>query len=110
MLLNYYGNCSGQLINYDKSSIFFSGNVLEYNKADVYHILEVFEVDSPERYLGLPTIVGRNKRGAFCYLKEHFGDRTLSWSSKSLSQGGKEVFIKSVLQSIPLYTMNCFSE
>ena len=34
--------------------------------------------------------------------------RVRSWSSRILSQEGKEVFIKSILQSIPTYIMSCF--
>ena len=31
-----------------------------------------------------------------------------SWSHRTLSQGGKEIFIKAILQAIPLYTMSYF--
>ncbi|KAE8685451.1 Proline-rich receptor-like protein kinase PERK8 [Hibiscus syriacus] len=59
-------------------------------------------------YLGLPAIVGRNKRGAFAHIRDRFNARISSWSVKVLSQGGKEVFIKAVLQALPLYAMYCF--
>ncbi|KAK8672667.1 hypothetical protein V6N13_111032 [Hibiscus sabdariffa] len=82
VLLDCYGDCSGQLINYEKSSIFFSSNVLDFNRVDVCRILGVPEVANPEKYLGLPAIVGRNKKVAFRYLRERFQDRTLSWSTR----------------------------
>ena len=31
-----------------------------------------------------------------------------SWEGKLLSQAGKEVLIKSVIQALPTYTMGCF--
>ena len=45
---------------------------------------------------------------SFRNLKERMAARVKSWSHKSLSQGGKEVFIKSILHSIPKYIMSCF--
>lgn len=36
-------------------------------------------------------------------------DKKNSWSSKSLSQAGRETRIKSVLQAIPSYIMSIFS-
>lgn len=61
-----------------------------------------------ERCLGLPSIVGRNKKAAFRNLKERMLKRVSSWSSSLLSVGGKEILIKVVLQSLPLYAMSCF--
>ncbi|KAG8488392.1 hypothetical protein CXB51_016552 [Gossypium anomalum] len=41
-------------------------------------------------------------------LKMHAVDRIHSWSKRLLPYGGKEVFIKSVLQSIPTYALSVF--
>ncbi|MBA0704193.1 hypothetical protein Golax_016465, partial [Gossypium laxum] len=38
---------------------------------------------------------------------DKFKKRIESWSTRVLSQGGKEVFINAVLQSIPTYSMAC---
>ena len=38
-----------------------------------------------------------------------FWKKINSWSSKSLSKAGREVLIKSVLQSIPTYFMSLFT-
>ncbi|GMI83381.1 hypothetical protein HRI_002007400 [Hibiscus trionum] len=103
-----YAAASGQLVNYDKSGVFFSSNVIDSNKADVQHILGVSLTTNLEKYLGLPAIIGRCKKAAFSNLKDRFNFYTEGWSSKFLSAGGKEVFIKSVLQSIPMYAMSCF--
>lgn len=61
-----------------------------------------------EKYLGLPNVVGRRKKEAFQYLKDKVNARIKGWSTRLLSQGGKEVFIKSILQAIPTYAMSCF--
>ncbi|GMJ04337.1 hypothetical protein HRI_004102900 [Hibiscus trionum] len=108
LALNTYANCSGQLINYDKSSVFFSSNVIEENRREVCRLLQVSVQDCPDRYLGLPSVVGRNKKASLTFIKDKCSSSMNSWSTRSLSMGGKEVYIKSVLQAIPLYSMSCF--
>ncbi|KAA3475512.1 reverse transcriptase [Gossypium australe] len=53
-------------------------------------------------------MVGRRKKEAFQNLKDRFKQRIDNWSTRHLSQGGKEVFIKAILQAILMYTMACF--
>ncbi|GMI87604.1 hypothetical protein HRI_002429700 [Hibiscus trionum] len=107
-LLSVYASCSGQLINFEKSGIFFSVNSSEDNKADVRRILGISQGFNPEKYLGLPIVVGRNRRKAFTELKYKTWSWISNWCTWSLSQGGKEVLIKAVLQAIPVYTMSFF--
>ncbi|KAA3463975.1 reverse transcriptase [Gossypium australe] len=103
-----YEKISGQLVNFDKSLIYFSGNVDLETKTQVGRILGVRISNNPEKYLGLPTMVGRRKKHAFVEIKEHCVKLLSSWSMRFLSSGGKEVFLKSVLQAIPIYAMQCF--
>lgn len=60
------------------------------------------------KYLGLPSMVGRSKKSTFGFIKDRVWQRINSWSSKCLSRSGREVMIKSVLQSIPSYVMSIF--
>ncbi|KAK8643999.1 hypothetical protein V6N13_013276 [Hibiscus sabdariffa] len=53
-----YGVASGQQVNYDKSLIYFSSNVDTGCKDLLANILSVRVSSSPEKYLGLPTMVG----------------------------------------------------
>ncbi|KAK5812542.1 hypothetical protein PVK06_027977 [Gossypium arboreum] len=53
-------------------------------------------------------MVRRRKNESFQNLKDRIKLRIDSWSNKYLSKGGKEVFIKAILQAIPTYTMACF--
>ena len=61
-----------------------------------------------EKYLGLPSLVGKNKRNSFNAIKEKLSKTLVGWKEKLLSKARKEVLIKAVAQSIPTYTMGCF--
>lgn len=58
--------------------------------------LGVQDVDQHKKYLGFPTLIGKR---VIQNMKE--------WKEKSISLAGKEVFLKSVIQSIPTYAMSC---
>lgn len=64
--------------------------------------------DSSGHYLGLPSMIGRNKTAVFGYLKEKMRNKVQGWRNKCISGGGREVLIKTGLQSIPTYTMSVF--
>ena len=63
---------------------------------------------SYEKYLGLPSFVGRGKKASFNYIKERVWRKLQGWEGKLLSQAEREVLIKSVIQAIPTYAMRCF--
>ncbi|KAA3457378.1 reverse transcriptase [Gossypium australe] len=107
-VLREYRICSRQQVNFDKSTIFFSSNTSTEGKDLVTRLLGVRSSNDLERYLGLPNMVGRRKKEAFQNLKDRFRQRIDNWSIRHLSQGGKEVFIKAILQAIPTYIMACF--
>ena len=70
--------------------------------------LGVIELKQYEEYLGLPSMVGRNKRASFDQLKQKVWKRLQGGEGKLLSQARREVLIKSLIQAIPTYTMSCF--
>ncbi|KAK8711269.1 hypothetical protein V6N13_146555 [Hibiscus sabdariffa] len=57
-------------------------------KAQIGDILEVRISTNPEKYLGLPTMVGRRKREAFHHYFDRFNKLINSWSVRNLSKGG----------------------
>ena len=66
------------------------------------------EIHQYEKYLGLPSLVGRGKRESFNFLKERVWKKLQGWEGKLLSQAGREVLIKTIIQAIPTFTMGCF--
>ena len=61
-----------------------------------------------ERYVGIPPIVGRNKRHVFSEIKEKVLRKIKGWKEKLLSQAGHKILIQVVAQSIPNNVMRCF--
>ncbi|KAK2638217.1 hypothetical protein Ddye_026012 [Dipteronia dyeriana] len=66
-------------------------------------------VDCHERYLGLPCFMGRSKRELFTNIVDRVWGRIKGWGEKLLSIGGKEIFIKALIQTIPSYALSLFS-
>ena len=107
-ILQLYADSSGQCINFEKSSIYFSSNTGGGQRNMIKSMLGVKEVEKFESYLGLPTLLGRSKYQAFSFLKDRVWKKMQGWKGKMLSKVGKEVLIKVVAQSIPTYTMGVF--
>ncbi|KAH1106130.1 hypothetical protein J1N35_009898 [Gossypium stocksii] len=107
-ILEEYESCTGQCINFEKSTVLFSKNVGEHDKNRVVQALNVRCSTDPEKYLGLPNMMGRRKKLAFQNIKDRLKAKINNWSIRHISQGGREVFIKAVLQAIPTYSMACF--
>ncbi|XP_062010454.1 uncharacterized mitochondrial protein AtMg00310-like [Rosa rugosa] len=52
--------------------------------------------------------VGKSKTQIFQYIKEKLSNKLDNWKAKILSCAGKEILIKVVAQTMPLYAMNCY--
>ncbi|KAL8106853.1 hypothetical protein AgCh_023591 [Apium graveolens] len=107
-LLDIYEQASGQQVNRGKSSVFFSTNVIEYNRQLVCQVLQMNEANGNSTYLGLPSTLGKNKSALLGYLKDKDTAKIKSWDGKYILRSGKEVLIKSVAQTLPTYAMHMF--
>lgn len=87
----------------------FNPGVSTTLKTQVASILGVQVVESHDKYLGMPAVVGKSKKQIFSALRDRIWKRINGWGECTLSSAGKEVLIKTVLQSIPTYIMSCFS-
>ncbi|KAK4278800.1 hypothetical protein QN277_016598 [Acacia crassicarpa] len=107
-ILDLYCAASGQVINLDKSSIFFSTNSPPAVRAMVSGMLHIPSTEDPGTYLGIPSIWGKSKTQALAYIRERVATKIQGWNHSLLSFSGREVMIKAVIQAIPIYPMNCF--
>lgn len=107
-LLNVFEQASGQKINVDKSSVFFSSNTQQHLKTELCHKLGFKEASDHIHYLGLPNFVGRKKSAIFGFIKDKMQNRTSGWEKKLISQGGKEILLKTAAQSLPSHAMSVF--
>jgi hypothetical protein len=107
-LLEKYCNASGQRVNLDKSSVFFSKGCPENLRQIIKVTLQVPNETLNEKYLGMPSDIGKSKNGAFKHIKDRVWKHVQGWLEKLLASGGKDVLIKSVAQAIPTFSMSCF--
>jgi hypothetical protein len=107
-VLTDYEAALGQKVNLQKSSVFFGEGCHQAKKAKLKQVIGVTEEALSERYLGLPTVVGRSKDGYFQYITERSHSKTGGWKGHGLSNKGKEILVKSVLQATSTYPMSCF--
>ncbi|GJR69223.1 hypothetical protein Tco_0015288 [Tanacetum coccineum] len=107
-ILARYCSASGQNINFVKSSTLFSPNCPEDLQQQLCDLLNVQRMDLKARYLGLPSVIGRNKNELFFFILDKVLHKMQGWKQKLLSQAGREVLIKSVIQAIPSYAMQCY--
>lgn len=107
-ILVEYEQFSSQCEYYEKSTIFYSSNTRVKDQLMLRQRLRVRYSNNLEKYLGFSNMVGRRKKEAFQNLKDRFRKKIHGYNVKFLSQGGKEIFLKSVLQATPTYFMTYF--
>ena len=69
-ILQVFEKVSGQQINIDKTTLFFSNAVAEKKKEEILNFLGVPKIMEYEKYLGLLAVVGRKKKANLNYIKE----------------------------------------
>ena len=74
-ILSSYERVLGQKLNKDKTSLFFSKSTSVEMQNQIMGDLGVTVLKQYEEYLGLPAMVGRNKRASFDHLKQRVWKR-----------------------------------
>ncbi|KAK5775685.1 hypothetical protein PVK06_043607 [Gossypium arboreum] len=104
-MLNNFSNISSEEINFEKSMALFNLNTSRAQTSNFSEILGMTVVENINNYLSLPIPIGKKKISSFKEINNRLSCRINSWTKRLLSFGGKEVFVKPVLQSIPTYTL-----
>jgi hypothetical protein len=107
-ILTTYEKASGQQVNREKTAIFFSKATPMTSQNAIKDSLGVPIIRQYEKYLGLPSLVGRHKVESFSHIKERVWSKINGWKGQILSQAGREIMIKAVAQAVPTYAMSCF--
>jgi hypothetical protein len=107
-LLHLYELDLGQNLNSDKTSIFFSKNTQREFKEHISSLVGISATTGYEMYLELPAPVGHSNNKTFTRIQGCVNKRLEGWKEKFLSQVGKEILIKTVIQAIPTYDMSVF--
>ena len=93
-------------INYNKSSIFFGGQV--WHRQWITFHLGLNQGNLPIRYLGLPLISKRLSASECSPLLQAVTQQLQSWKAKLLSFARRAELIKSVLSAMSLYWTSVF--
>ncbi len=105
-ILDTYSSGTGQLINWNKSSLFFI-NTSEFRQRKIARILGYGVGSFPSTYLGLP--LGSSPPESFWNgILDRFNRKMAGWKGVSLSQAGKCLLVKSSLQNLPIYALSLF--
>jgi hypothetical protein len=107
-ILQDYELASGQCLNHLKTEIFFSCNTPTKIREKIAEVSGIPASQRYDTYLGLLALIGKSRIAAFQNIKEKVWKRLQDWKLKFLSQAGKEILLKVVIQAIPAYSMGVF--
>ncbi|KAK2650769.1 hypothetical protein Ddye_018258 [Dipteronia dyeriana] len=99
-ILDAYSKASGQVVNFNKSSICVNKSAGKGEGARLDGIIGVRLVECHERHLGLPSFASRNKMQLFTDIKNRVWEKVCGWNNMRLSAGGKEHYENSETYSI----------
>ena len=107
-VLKVYEDASAQCLNNNKMSIFFGRNMAAEDKRQILEISGLSDSQRYDTYLGLPALVGKSQTAAFRGIVDRVWKKLQDWKIKFLSQAGREILLKAVVQAILTYCISVF--
>lgn len=107
-ILEDYGKALGQIINVEKSSIFFGKGCRKKLKKKITVKMNIQARDGFGKYLGIQADFGHSKKTVFESIHRSIENIIDGWVEQFLSPAGKEMLIKSVAMAMPNHAMACF--
>lgn len=104
-LIFTYEVTSGQLLNKEKS-FYFNSIIPKEVRTTITKIARTRAHGNLEKYLGLPSCLGRNKAKHFQFLLNKTWPKISNWKNNFLLGVGRAVLLKAVLQTLSIYIMS----
>ncbi|OVA20918.1 Endonuclease/exonuclease/phosphatase [Macleaya cordata] len=99
-ILGIYSMWSGQLINFSKSSIYFSPKADLPTCNTILAILGVKTMEADDKYLGHNLLKPKSRIASYSELIDKCRSRLKGWMSSQLSHSGRGIMIQSTLGSM----------
>ncbi|KAG8369712.1 hypothetical protein BUALT_Bualt14G0042400 [Buddleja alternifolia] len=108
-VISVYEQWSGQLVSTEKTVVHFSKKVSRNVRHSVCGKLGFQECNHKIKHLGLPFCKPATRCRDFSELIERVEKKLSSWKAKCLAHAGRNVLVKSVAQSLPVYFISLYN-
>lgn len=106
-LLATFGSSSVQVINLQKSAIFFSKNISRGESNQIANIMQMKFMGLGDKYLGILLLKHRSRIRNCKPLVDHMAIKLQGWQAKLLNSAARATWIQSMLNNMPVYHMHC---
>ena len=107
-LLHQFAEVSGQKINFQKSSLYFSNNTPANLRNDLVNILQIQHKTTIGKYIGVYNVICWKDPINAKQLIFRIQNKLAGWKENSLSRAGRLALIKSSLAGMTNHIMACF--
>jgi hypothetical protein len=107
-ILQTFCTASGMDINKEKSQLFFFNTPLPV-QLHITNILGFTRSSLPSKYLGIPLINKSLQNNSWEGLLSSMGKRLSSWTFRMLNLPSRLILLKSVLQTLPIYSFSALA-